>query len=58
MKNGCLDRELICDFDKAFDRNDQSRKSLEDAFEQLGINIRDVELEKIKLCDGVPENHQ
>lgn len=58
VKNGCLDRELIYDFDKAFDRNDQSRESLEDALEQLGIDIRDVELEKVKLCDGVPENHQ
>ena len=58
VKNGCLDRELICDFDKAFDRNDQSRESLEDALEQLGIDIRNVELEKVKLCDGVPENHQ
>ena len=58
VKNGCLDRELICDFDKAFDRNDQSRESLEDALEQLGIDIRNVELEKVKLCDSVPENHQ
>ena len=57
-KNGCLDRELICDFEKACDRNDQNRESLEAALEQLGIDIRNVELEKGKLCDGIPENHQ
>ena len=58
LKNGCLSRELIADVDRVFEPNNQSRKSLEDALEQLGIDIRNVELEKVKLCDGVPENHQ
>ena len=58
VRDGCLDRELICDFQKAFDRNDHSRESLESALKQLGIDIRNVNLQDIPLCDGVPENHQ
>jgi hypothetical protein len=58
VKNGCLDRELICDFDKAFNRNDENRESLEGALEQLGMNIGDIKLEGIPLCKDVPENHE
>ena len=58
MRYSLPSRELIADVDRVFEPNNQSRKSLEDALEQLGIDIRNVELEKVKLCDGVPENHQ
>ena len=58
VRNDCLDRELICNFDKAFDRNDQNRESLEEALDQLGIDIENINLKDIPLCDGVPENHQ
>ena len=58
VDNSCLERELIVNVERAFQSNVESRVSLENALEQLGIDIRNVNLQDIPLCDNVPENHQ
>jgi len=58
VDNNCLKGELIVDIERSFQSNVESRLSLEDALDQLGIEIRDVILEKIRLCHDVTENHQ
>jgi len=58
VHNSCLKRELVVDVERAFESNVESRLSLEDTLEQLGIDVRNVNLENIPLCEGVPENHQ
>ena len=58
VDNSCLKRELVVGVERAFESNVESRLSLENALEQLGIDIRNVNLQNIPLCDSVPENHQ
>lgn len=52
----CLSCRL--DFNFPFQRNNRSRIDLEDSLTQLGINIRNVELDQIRICDDVLQNHQ
>ena len=53
--NFCLERQL--NFEDPFEPNDIARQSLEHALEDLGINVRNVDLNIIPLCVGVPQNN-
>jgi hypothetical protein len=54
-EDGCLAREL--NFNEPFGPNTQPMQLLEGSLTQLGIDIRNVVLDDITLCDGVLENH-
>ena len=54
-EDGCLAREL--NFSEPFGPNTQPMQLLEGSLTQLGIDIRNVVLDDITLCDGILENH-
>jgi len=54
-ENNCLSRQL--DTEHPFGENNPVRQSLENALERLGIDIRNVTLDMIPLCDGVTLNN-
>jgi len=54
-ENNCLGQQL--NFEHPFDANNITRQSLEHILEHLGIDVRNVVLDNIPLCDGVPQNN-
>ena len=52
--DNCLTREL--DFVHPFAANYDSKKSLENAITQIGMDVRNVVLDNFQLCENVPEN--